>query len=209
MDRLNVTIEVQVNEIGSKHVNLRSSLVVANLVTAVQDKFNLDGKFQIRLQNARRALAANSPLDQAGVTEGSVLVFSPVVEATGTREAILRGQRQPIGQGLRRIYVQEERSLSEFDLRWQPAVIGRKDRRDPFMNKLLAVALDDVQGASSVSRHHACITEKDGQFFIESLSETNPTYLGDSRLRPGSKHSLPAGSRIQFGGIALNFYIVG
>ena len=39
-------IEVQVNDIGAKHVNLRSSLVVSNLITAVQDKFNLDGKFR-------------------------------------------------------------------------------------------------------------------------------------------------------------------
>jgi hypothetical protein len=209
MDRMSLTIDVQVNDIGQKQVNIRSSLVVANLIAAVQDKFNLDGKYQVRLQTSRRALANNAPLDQVGVTEGAVLVFSPVIETTGTPEAIRRGVREPMAPNLKRIYLHEERSLTEFDLLWQPALIGRKDRRDPSNNRLLAAPLDDLEMATTVSRHHAAITESEGEFFIESISPSNPTYLGDTRLRPGSKHPLPAGSRILVGGVTLTFYIVG
>jgi hypothetical protein len=209
MDRLNVTLDIQVNNIGSKRVNLRSSLLVANLVAAVKDKFNLDGDYKVLLSDSGRALNAHSPLEQAGVADGSVLVFSPVVEASGTRDAILLGVRQPFSRSFQRVYLQEERGLGEHDLAWQPAVIGRENRREPSQNKLLAVNLGEAEGATSVSHHHACITEADGAFFIESINQYNPTYVDDTRLRPWTRHPLPAGSRIQVGRVALNFYVVG
>lgn len=208
MDRITVTIDVQVNDIGPKNVNVRSNLVVSNLISAVKDKFSLDGQYQLRLPNSRRPLPVDRPLDQAGATEGAVLVFAPIATTTGTREAIRRGSRLPFSQQFRRVYLLEARSLMEFDLGWQPAIIGRKDRRDPSMNKLLAVALDEVENATTVSRHHACITEAEGAFFIESISDNNPTYLSDERVRRTAKTSLPAGSRIQVGRIALTFYVV-
>ena len=208
MDRMNLTIDVRSGGIGPKRVNLRSSLVVANLIATIQDKFNLDGVFELHLDNARQALPEAAELEQAGVTDGAVLVCSRVMVATGTQEAIARGMRERLSKNFTRVYLQEERELIEFDLVWQPAIIGRRNQRDPSQNKLLTVDLSDSEESPSVSRHHAAITEAAGSFFLESLNEHNPTYLGDTRLRYGVKYPLPVGSRIGVGRLALTFYIV-
>ena len=88
MDRMTVTIDIRDNNIGPKHVNLRSSLVVANLIATIKDKFNLDGNYVLRLEGDRYKLPDEAPLDQTAAREGSVLVCEPVLEATGTLDAI-------------------------------------------------------------------------------------------------------------------------
>ncbi|MEP7359463.1 MAG: hypothetical protein ABI847_19585, partial [Anaerolineales bacterium] len=155
MDRMNVTIDIRSGSIGARRVNLRSSLVVGNLLATIQDKFNLDGVFQLQLDNARQPLPETVELDQAGVTDGAVLICSRVMIATGTQEAIARGMRARLSRNFKRVYLQEERELIEFDLVWQPAILGRRNHRDPSQNKLLTVDLTDAEEAPSVSRHHA------------------------------------------------------
>jgi len=208
MDRMNLTIDIRANSIGARRVNLRSSLLVENLITTIKDKFNLDGEYELRLDSARQALPRASALDQAGVADGAVLVCTHVVESTGTLDAIRRGLRARLSKNFKRVYLQDGRTLAEYDLAWQPAVIGRRDRGDPSKNKLLAVDLGDVEEASSISRHHACITEEGGTFYLESVNEQNPTYLGDMRLRFGVKYPLPVGSRIGVGRASLTFYSI-
>jgi FHA domain-containing protein len=208
MDRMNITIDIRSGSIGARRVNLRSSLVVGNLIATIQDKFNLDGVFELHLDNTRQALPETAELEQAGVTEGSVLICSRVIVATGTQEAIARGARARLSKNFKRVYLQEDRELIEFDMVWQPAILGRRNQRDPSQNKLLTVDLGDAEEAPSVSRHHAAITEAGGSFFLESLNEDNPTYLGDTRLRYGVKYPLPVGSRIGIGRMALTFHII-
>ncbi|MBI5081027.1 MAG: FHA domain-containing protein [Chloroflexi bacterium] len=208
MDRMNVTIDVQANDIGAKRANLRSSLLVGNLIATIRDKFNLDGEFQIRLEDSRQPLTPEAELETSGVTEGSVLICSRVVEASGTLEAIRRGARESLSKKYKRVYLQDERNLSEYDIAWQPAIVGRKEIRDPSKNRLLAVDLEDLEESYTVSRHHACLTEKDGSFFIESINERNATQLGATRLRFGAKYPLPAGSKIRVGRLNLTFYVI-
>jgi hypothetical protein len=209
MDRMNLTIDIRANAIGAKRVNLRSSLLVDNLITTIKDKFNLDGEFELRVDNARQPLPPGLELDRAGVGNGAVLVVTRIVESTGTLDAIRRGTRARLSKNFKRVYLLEGHALAEYDLAWQPAVIGRKDHGDPSKNKLLAVDLGDMEEATSISRHHACITEEGGSFFLESINEHNPTYLGDNRLRFGVKYPLPVGSRVGIGRVALTFYTIG
>jgi len=208
MDRMNLTIDIQANEIGARRVNLRSSLLVANLITTIKDKFNLDGQFELRLENAAQPLSEEIALDQTGVDEGGKLICAPVLEASGTLDLIKRGSRSKLSPLYKRVYVQEERKLVEHDLAWQPAIIGRKDHDDPSKNKLLAVDLEGAEDHPTVSRHHACITEQNGAFFIESINPDNPTYLGNTRLKPNFKHPLAAGARLRVGRVILTFNIV-
>jgi hypothetical protein len=208
MDRMNLTIDIRANSLGPKRVNLRSSLLADNLIATIKDKFNLDGEYELRLGNARQSLPPGVQLDQAGVTEGAVLVCTRVVESTGTLEAIRRGVRLRLSKNFKRVYLEEARALAEYDLAWQPAVIGRKDHSDPSKNKLLAVDLSDHVEATTISRHHASITEEGGSFYLESVNEHNPTYLGDTRLRFGVKYPLPVGSRIGIGRVSLTFYTI-
>lgn len=206
MDRMNITVEIQ--SIGPKRANVRSSMYVASLISATKDKFNLDGSYVLVRKGERQPLSPEIPLDQAGISDGSVLLCARIVQASRTKDAIESGVREPISKQFKRVYLQEVRQLVEYDMAWQPAVIGRRDRRDPSNNKLLVVDLEGFEEAPTVSRHHACITEKDGSFFIEGISENNPTYLGDTRLKPGIKVSLPVGSRIRVGRVTLTLYVI-
>jgi hypothetical protein len=213
MERLNLTLEIQTQtgNIGAKRVNVRSSLMVANLIAAVKDKFNLDGNFELRVaeRGASRPLALESALDQAGVAEGGALVCARVAEATGTRDAIQRGEREAFSKTFKRVWLVENRTLTEYDLAWQPAIIGRKDHRNPTNNRLLAADLEDIEELPTVSRHHACLTEKGGQFFIEDIQGRNPVYLDGERLRPGAQYPLSAGDIIQAGRVWLTFNVIG
>jgi len=209
MDRMNLKLDIQAGSVGIKKVNLRSSLLVDNLIATIKDKFNLDGEFELRLSNARQPLPPGLELDRAGVSDGAVLVVTRIMESTGTLDAIRLGTRTRLSKNFKRVYLEELRALAEYDLAWQPAVIGRKDHGDPSKNKLLAVDLGDMEEATSISRHHACITEEGGSFFLESVNEHNPTYLGDNRLRFGVKYPLPVGSRLGIGHVSLTFYTIG
>lgn len=208
MDRMNLTIDIQANKIGPKRVNLRSSLIVANLIATIKDKFSLDGEFELRLENSSTPLPSEVQLDETGVVDGGVLVCARLAQSSGTLDAIRQGVRQKLSKTFRRVYLQDERYLGEYNLVWQPSIIGRRDRRDPGNNRLLAVDLDGLEESLSVSRHHACITETDGSFFIESINPSNPTYLNDRMLTAGVKYPLPAGSRVRVGKLILIFQII-
>lgn len=207
-DRLTLTLDIQANKIGLKRVNVRANLLTASLIANIKDKWNLDGNYEVRLVGAKQALSLETPLEQAGVAEGATIVCARLLEASGTTEIIQRGVRAAFSKNFTRIYLQEERRLTEIDLMWQPAVIGRRDQRDPSKNKLLAAPLDDLEEGNTVSRHHACITEKNGAFFIEALNTDNATYLGGQRLRPRTPYPIEPGESLQLGRITLKFYVV-
>lgn len=209
MDRRNLTLDIKADNIGARRVNVRSSLTVENLIATIKDKFNLDGEFRLTRQGASEPLAAEAPLDHAGVEEDSTLLCVRVTEATGTVDAIRGGERHGFSKAFKRVWLVEESTLAEYDLAWQPAVIGRKDHRNPMNNRLLAVDLEPVEELPTVSRHHACITEKRGQFFIEDIQGRNPVYLDGTRLREGSQQPLTVGHTIQVGRVRLTFNIMG
>lgn len=214
-DRLNLTLDIQASRIGLKRVNVRANLLTASLIANIKDKWNLDGNYEVRLApqhgglaETKQALSLEMPLDQAGVVEGATLVCERIQESSGTADLIQRGTRTTFSKNFQRIYLQEERRLTEFDLAWQPAIIGRRDQHDPSKNKLLAAPLDDLEEGNTVSRHHACLTEKSGAFFIEALNPDNATYLGGQRLRPHMPYPIEPGESIQLGRITLKFYVV-
>jgi len=209
MDRLNLTVEILPNEIGLKRVNVRRSLRIVNLIAEIQDRFNLDGMLELRPDGDEVALSLNLALDQAGIEEGGLLVCDRVMEDTGTADLIEAGARLPLTGAFKRVYLTEQRKLGEYDLEWQPAIVGRKDHNNPSKNLLLAVDLEAVEDLPTVSRHHACITLSEGSFFIETVQARNPTYLDDTRLKEGIKYPLVAGAVIQVAGVTLTFNVIG
>ncbi|HEY3291055.1 MAG TPA: FHA domain-containing protein [Anaerolineae bacterium] len=209
MDRLNLTLDIQANSLGARRVNVRSSLQVATLVATIKDKFNLDGNYNLRMQGTRTPLPLDTALDQIGVPEGSTLQVVRIVESTGVMDAIARGVRQPFSKRFTRVYLREQRTLAEFDLRWQPSIIGRRDVRNPSNNRLLIVDLEDLETLPSVSRHHAAITEQGGSFYIESIQDRNPTLLDGVKMRISERYPLQPGMLIKVGNITLSFQIIG
>lgn len=208
MDRLNLTVDIKPNKIGPKQINVRHSLMVGNLIAEIQDKFNLGGTLQLRPKGNTEVLPWDASLDQSDIEDGAVLYCEQVIEETGTLDRIELGVRDPIEGDFKRVYLVEKQTLLEFDLNWQPAVIGRRDHRNPSNNRLLAVDLEGVEDLPTVSRHHACITTAGGKFFIEQIQERNPTYLDGQKLPSNRKSALPAGAVIQVGRISLMFNIL-
>ncbi len=208
MERLTLSVNIRPNKIGKKEVNVRSSMTVANFIAAIQDKFNLDGTLELHLKGADGPLEISDPIEGIGVADGGVLICKRVVEDTGTQDAIQRGIREPIDDQFKKIYLVEDHTLAEYDLTWQPAIVGRMDHRNPSNNRLLAVDLEGTEDLPTVSRHHACITMHKGTFFIEQIQDHNPTSLDETRLEVGMKYPLAAGSTIRLGRVTLTFYVV-
>ena len=209
MDRLNLTLEIQANSIGVRRVNVRSNLQIGTLVATIKDKFNLDGHYSLAIKGSRTALPAESALDQLGIPEGAQIQVVRIVESTGVMDAIAKGARQPYSKRFARVYLREQRTLSEYDLGWSPAIIGRRDVRNPSNNRLLAVDLEEMETLPSVSRHHAAITERGGSFYIESIQDRNPTLLDGVRMRTSERYALLPGTLVKVGNIALSFQVIG
>lgn len=208
-DRLTLSLDIRPNNIGVKKVNVRSTLIVGNFVSEIKDKFNIDGNLQLQLGEGGEILNPESALELAGAGEDSLLVCTRIMESTGTLDAIQRGVREAFGDRFQRVYLSEDRTMTEYDLAWQPAIVGRRDYNDPSNNRLLAVDLEEIEDLPTVSRHHACVTMANGSFFLETIQARNPTYLDGARLEQGVKYPLSAGSSIQVGRVSLTFHIIG
>ena len=107
--------------------------------------------------------------------------------------------------GVRQAYLRDEETGVTFDIRWQPAIIGRPDASNPETANTLAVNLGPLEGSKTVSRHHARITEQNGQFFVESMVDHNPTYLNDGLVRVGERRMIDTGDKIRIGKFSLAF----
>jgi pSer/pThr/pTyr-binding forkhead associated (FHA) protein len=68
-------------------------------------------------------------------------------------------------------------------------------------------AMDDPE--AKVSRRHARIMRRNGQYFIEDLGSTNGTFINRGRrLLPGDRQPLRDGDEIIVGKTFLRFHIV-
>lgn len=75
------------------------------------------------------------------------------------------------------IYLREQITGKVYKLHWLPAIVGRPDKNQA-LNEQVAVDLERYKTGLRVSRRHVQITEKNGQYFIHSLSR-NPTSIKD------------------------------
>ena len=207
MERINLILDVRDKSVGPKKVNLRGNMTAGNLIMTIKDRFNLDGNYLLRPSGTRTVLKEDSTLESAGLREGAVLVCQPIIETTGTLNAIARGQPIAFSRPFSRVFLRESRTLREFEVRWHPAVLGRRDLRDPSKNRLLVVDFEGMEPLPSVSRHHAAITEEGGSMFIEAITDRNPVLLNGQRIQPGARRVLNAGDTIKLGDFVLNFYV--
>lgn len=206
MDR--IVLSVDIEGIGTRRVNVRRDLHVRNLIDEVRGKFNIEqGTYGLRLDD--QPLAPDRTLEQLGIPDGAQLVFCPETQRKSDAELMIEaGERLPISL-LPQVYLEEEREGLLYELGWQPAIIGRADRASPAKNKLLAVDLTSLRGSEFVSRNHACITEINGQYYIEGLSKRNPTYVNNEPLQTGEPYILQPGDRVRIGRIDLIFHMQG
>jgi pSer/pThr/pTyr-binding forkhead associated (FHA) protein len=84
-------------------------------------------------------------------------------------------------------------------------IIGRSDPvRGIFPDVDVTPAGEDTHG---VSRRHARLFYRDGQYFLEDLNSTNFTFLNRQRLQPGQPYPIKDGDEIRVGLLALQVAI--
>jgi len=96
-------------------------------------------------------------------------------------------------------------SGAEFDLAGKSEVlIGRED---PISGIFPQIDLTPHGGeVGGVSRRHARLMLRNGQWLIEDLNSTNFTFVNNQRLAPGAPLALKDGDQIRMGRVVLAFY---
>jgi hypothetical protein len=199
MDRIVLTISSELFDDNPRHeASIRTNTTVRGLIDEIRREFNLlDGNYSLTLKGSNKPLESDKTLDQLGVLTGSELIFERERRRL-SQQIVARG-----GQYFQPISGSVHGSL--YDIEWQPAVIGRADAANPASAQRLAVDLGELPEARTVSRQHARITERGGQYFLEGLAERNPTLLNDRELTVGEKRALKPGDKIRVGKIVLTF----
>lgn len=206
MDRVVITIDVGIEDIGERQVNVRRNLHLQTLLDEVRNHFDiLDENYGLQRKGDSEPLNPARTLEQHNIQNGEVLEFVALDRSVSEAELLVNaGERLPISED-NQVYLQEERQGHVYEIRWQPAVIGRADQRDPSRNRLLAVDVSGMRGSEYVSRQHAAILEEQDQYYLESLNVRNPTYINNAPLPYGERYVLQPGDRIDVGRITLVF----
>lgn len=193
----------------AQEASVRENLAVRLLIEETIKEFNLseEALYSLRQKGSGKSLDPEKPLEQQGITSGAELTFTrdrraPVRDAVvggGASRVVLLSQRKPM--------LIEDVTRRTFEILFQPAIIGRPDHTNPASVEMLAVNLEPFEGAKSVSRYHARLTEEGGNYYLESLAEHNPAYLNGSIVRMGEKRRLEQNDRIRVGQISLTFVL--
>ena len=136
-----------------------------------------------------------------------------VAQSSGKRGAAVISEQQtarpPVGTGnsVHATLVIERGSSAgkQFPLNNQDANIGRWDADGGVFPD---VDLDSDDPEAKVSRRHARISLRDGQYMIEDLGSTNGTFVNRGhRLTPGERQPLKDGDEIIVGKTFLRFRV--
>lgn len=145
-------------------------------------------------------------------------VSAEVVEGIDERKTSLHSGGQEIGQEIMpintsptgvhaKLIIERGQAIgTEFPLASDESYIGRWDADNGVFPD---VDLDSHDAEAKVSRKHARILFKNGQYFLEDLGSTNGTFINRGRrLIPGSPHVLNDGDEIIVGKTFLRFQVI-
>jgi pSer/pThr/pTyr-binding forkhead associated (FHA) protein len=176
-----------------QRARVRKTLTAGELVGEILREFDdLDQKtpeaYAMFLRGEEKPLERELSMEQLNIQDHDELVFKHARPS----------ERQASAAGARQYYLVEPKSGMRYEIRWQPAIIGRPDN-NPAHNELLAVNLQNLPGGMGISRLHAQVTFEGDQYFIEALSATNPTFLNEDSLPTQSRAPLNKGDHIYLG----------
>jgi pSer/pThr/pTyr-binding forkhead associated (FHA) protein len=187
-----IDVKIDVFEQTGQRARLRKSLTVNDLIGEILREFDditadSPEKYAIYLKGFDHPLRPAETLAQLDIQPQDELVFEYV------RQTIRR--MLDVSQYAT---LHEEGTGKEFDIQWQPAVIGRPST-DVDHNIILAVNVQLLPDGKTVSRRHAQITFSEGRYFVEALAEQNPTFVNGKELPALSKREIRNGDKLTFG----------
>jgi len=210
MPRTRLTINSDLfNDEPDQEASIRENLPVRTLLSETRREFNLpDGNYTLKVKPTGKILDPEKTLEQSGVLSGAVLVLTRERRAAPAEQIMSTdfSRKMPL-TGPYKASLREDETGQTFEIQWQPAIIGRPDAANPNSIEMLAVNLGPFEGSKTVSRFHARITEQGGQFFIESITDHNPTFLNEGLIRMGERRFLQSGDKIRVGKFAFTFTI--
>lgn len=156
-----------------------------------------------------QAEAAVAVAQQAEVSQKAEVSSKP--EAAAARQAATRAAASGVVLAVdgphAKLVIERGRSAGkQFPLSDDESQIGRWDADGGIFPD---VDLDADDPEAKVSRRHARIVRRNGQYYLEDLGSTNGTFINRGRrLLPGDRHPLRDGDEIIVGKTFLRFHIV-
>jgi pSer/pThr/pTyr-binding forkhead associated (FHA) protein len=154
----------------------------------------------LRYRSRRFALLNQGPDDSVQVNR--------VPLKRGDQVVLMTGDRIDIGEStfryLERAVVEV---LQSFQIVVESGVDQDQDKVYPFSKQRLLIGrgkncdvrLSDLE----VSRIHVALVHRDGRFFVQHRSETNPTFLNGMSLLQGGEREIHTGDRIRLSSLTL------
>lgn len=207
MERVVVTISSDLFDEVNQEASLRRNISVRTLIADTVREFSLpEANYSFRLANGKTPLDFEKTIDQLGIQTGAQLIFQR--ERRGVGRSSNRAASIGALSGKREAYIKAENGQI-FEITYQPAIIGRPDAAGNTTSQSLAIDLSGFEEARSVSRRHASMTERNGNYFVESLSEHNLVQVNEDPVEVGERRRLADGDEILVGKIPLTFKLRG
>lgn len=145
--------------------------------------------------------ADSTVVKPANITSVGIQTMDEELSQNGENES----DSKPLTQSRRAKLVIErgEGAGTEFTITTDESNIGRWDADNGIFPD---IDLDTFDGEAKVSRRHARVMFREGQFVIEDLGSTNGTFVNRGRrLIPGNPHVLKDGDEVIVGKTFLRF----
>ena len=153
----------------------------------------------LKNEGTGEVIPQDQTLNTAGVVHGDILLL--MVKEVPTELPQDASSLHFSGPGLM------HPSGKAFPFRGKNILIGREDPASGIVSKVLGVDLTDLEEAEgpSISRRHAQVLFRDGNYLIQDLQSTNGTSVNGELLPPEERRVLQHGDEIVVGDIALYF----
>ncbi len=156
-------------------------------------------KYILKLENAIEPIRPENSLRAAGVVHGDVLQL--LIKALPKELSGSDAGRRFAGPGL----VSADGAV--FPFRSKNALVGRVDAASGVAHSVLGVDLTslDTESSPSVSRRHAQVLLRKGNYLLHDLKSTNGTRINGKKLEADGRAVLEHGDKVQFGDVGLIF----
>jgi hypothetical protein len=185
-----IDLHIDIFDQPRQHAKVLRSLTIGGLIDEVLKEFDdLDRSkpesYVLFLRGKNIPLDPRMTIGQLDLQMHDELIFA--YARSGTGPLVLRAAD--------RAFLQEETTNALFEIKINPALIGRASS-DPAHNAALAVNLKFHPLAAHISRRHAQISKSGDQYFVEGLSSNSSTFLNSTLTPITERVPLNTGDRI-------------